>query len=855
MGEVRIMRRWLIFDKGWQNGLFIGFFAVLPYMMEAWLGSTASLGAQILIFAVMGLGFNILLGYTGLLSFGHGMFLGMGMYGTTLIQVRYLQGSFVLPVLFGVALSTAVGVAVGYLVMRKRGVYFSLLTLAFTQLFFYVCFRWTALTGGENGMSGIQRPENLLGLNLKNDYVFYYFCLAVLLVCTVVVKRILNAPFGRVLQAIRDNEVRASAVGYNTKRYKHLAVVISAAFCGLAGSLYAFLLYFAFPLVFQAAFGGEIVAMTVVGGMRNFFGPVMGGAVYVLIQDLLSSYTKNWMVFFGILFMAFILFSPNGILGIAERIAARFGRRRGAGAGPHAEAVAGEAADLNPPGSGPRPVLGEEIFRVEGATKRFGGLAAVDGVSFSVRKGELHTIIGPNGAGKTTLFNLLTGHLPMDGGKVFFKGADITGKAPYDIANLGMARSFQIISIFKDLTVYENIRVAVQSKTAYRFSLLAETDRLAEINGRAEALLRQMGLVALRNRLAATISHGDQRLLEIAITLAIEPEMLFLDEPLAGLAAKERVKTARLIRSLAGERTVLLIDHDIDQVLAISDRLTVLAQGKVIAAGTPEEVKNNPVVQEAYIGGTEVRKTAMEEPPSREGQPLLEVKGLNTYYGKSHILHDVSMKVYPGELVCFLGRNGAGKTTTLYSIMGHLSPQSGEVFLEGRQIAREKPENVARLGIQIVPQGRRVFPNLTVMENLKIAALQAERRGEALRWTPEKAFELLPPLRKLQDRRGETLSGGELQMVAIARALMGNGKVLMLDEPFEGLAPAIVEGLWKVIRELKKEMTIVLVEQNADVALSLGDRAYVINNGMIEYEGTARRLVEENALRVKLLGV
>ena len=266
----------------------------------------------------------------------------------------------------------------------------------------------------------------------------------------------------------------------------------------------------------------------------------------------------------------------------------------------------------------------------------------------------------------------------------------------------------------------------------------------------------------MRERLAATISHGDQRLLEIAITLAIEPEMLFLDEPLAGRG--EGAGEDRTADPVPGRgRTVLLIDHDIDQVLAISDRLTVLAQGKVIAAGNPEEVKNNPVVQEAYIGGVEVKKAVMEEPPAREGRPLLEVKGLNTYYGKSHILHDVSMKVYPGELVCFLGRNGAGKTTTLYSIMGHLSPQSGEIFLEGRQVARDKPESVARLGIQIVPQGRRVFPNLTVMENLEIASLQAERKGGALRWTPEKAFELLPPLRKLRDRRGETLSGGELK--------------------------------------------------------------------------------------------
>jgi ABC-type branched-subunit amino acid transport system ATPase component/ABC-type branched-subunit amino acid transport system permease subunit len=853
------MKRWLLFQSVTANLVLLAVLLVLPYALEN-LKSTALMASQILIFAVVGLGFNILLGYTGLLSFGHGMFFGMGMYGATLAQLHVFKGAFTVPILLGTTLAALTGVAVGFLVMRRRGVYFSLLTLAFTQLFFTICYRWTDITGGENGLSGLKRPDAFLGLDLRSDHAFYYVCLVLLGVCVLLIRRILDAPFGRVLQAIRDNEVRAASVGYNPRRYKHVAVIISGTFLGFAGTLFAYLNYFAYPEVFHSGFSGSIVAMTIVGGMRNFFGPIVGAAVYVFFQDLLSSYTKHWMIYFGLMFMAFILFSPNGIMGILAGLRSRL-RKNGAGeesgevALPTVASASADPARENSARRTDPALLGEEIFRTESVTKRFGALAAVDGVSISVRKGELRSVIGPNGAGKTTFFNTLTGNLPKDGGKVFFKGQDITALEPYQIANHGIARSFQILSIFKDLTVFENIRVSVQSKTTYRFSMLAVTDTLTEINREAERILDQVGLRPLRDQIAMNISHGDQRLLEIGITLAMKPELLMLDEPLAGLAAKERVKIAGLIRALAGEHTVILIDHDIDQILNISDRITVLAQGKVIAEGSPDEIQANPLVQEAYIGGFDREHLVSHPPQRRTDVPLLTVERINTSYGKSHILHDVSLAVYPGELVCLLGRNGAGKTTTLHSIIGLTPPWRGEIRFGGEAIARLQPEQISRKGIMLVPQGRRIFPNLTVQENLEIAFMQAGRNGHPVVWTPDRAYELLPQLGRLRARRGEQMSGGELQMLAIARALMSNGQLLMLDEPFEGLAPTVVEGLWKVINELKKEMTTLLVEQNADLALSLGDRVYVVNNGQIEFEGAAQAIIDDHELRQKLLGV
>ncbi|MBI4840229.1 MAG: ATP-binding cassette domain-containing protein [candidate division NC10 bacterium] len=308
---------------------------------------------------------------------------------------------------------------------------------------------------------------------------------------------------------------------------------------------------------------------------------------------------------------------------------------------------------------------------------------------------------------------------------------------------------------------------------------------------------------------------------------------------------------AELIRRLAGQIAVVLIEHDIDRVLALSDTITVLHQGRVIAEGSPAEIQQNPEVQSAYLGGLPAAAPAPIRLPPRAAEPLLAVNGIDTYYGKSHILHGVSLEVFPGEVVALLGRNGAGKTTTLASIMGAVPPRSGVVRFRGEAITRRPPEAIARLGIGLVPQGRRIFPNLTVLENLALAARPRANGG----WTAARVFELFPALGTLRASRGDQLSGGERQMLAIGRALMGNADLLLLDEPFEGLAPAVIEVVVRALEELRKHATLLLVEQNAQLALTLAGRAYVLSNGVVEYGGPAADLAADLELRVKLLGV
>ena len=819
-------------------------FLLLPTLMAA-VGSTASLGTEIVVFTLLAIAYNLLMGYTGLVSFGHSAFFGLGGYGAGLVQVHFVKG-MVVPLLAGVAAATLAGGLIGFLLIRKRGVYFSLLTLAFTQMFFYIVYGATTVTGGENGLGGIERfPLHLgpLRVDLGDKQVYYYATAVIAAGAIWLLWRVVHSPFGRVLESIRENEQRASCVGYDVKRYKLTAFVVSCAFSGLAGALYTFLLNFAYPESLHVTMAGEIAAMTLVGGMRSFTGPAVGAAVFVFMRDTLSSWTQNWLVYFGVIFIGFVMFSPNGIVGVWDRLHG-LARRTGPGpaggpppsaAAPTADFVPGEAAEV--------------LLDVRNLTKHFGALAAVDGASFQVRRGELRSIIGPNGAGKTTLFNCLTGLLAADGGQALFRGTAITTMLPHRVVACGVSRSFQIISVFHALTVFENVRIAAQAKHPGRFAMLADAESFTDLNDEALRLVAAVGLGAQAFAVAANLSHGDQRLLEIAIALATRPELLLLDEPLAGLAAHERGRVADLIRALHRSLAIVLIDHDIDQVLALSDRITVLHQGRVIAEGEPAEIQQNAEVQTAYLGHLALASATSATSARRVGEPLLRVSGVNTFYGKSHVLHGVSLDVFEGELVALLGRNGAGKTTTLGTITGVVPPRDGRVVYRGTQLAGRPPEEIARQGIGLVPQGRRIFPNLSVFENLQIA-----RRGDR-GWTVDRAFDTFPRLRALRDARGATLSGGELQLLAIARALMGNVDLLLLDEPFEGLAPAIVEVVWNVLHAVKGETTILLVEQNADLALALCDRAYVINNGSIAWSGEAHALHADQELRLRLLGV
>ena len=829
----------------------------LPYFCMA-IGLTYGIATEIALFAMVSLGFNLLLGYTGLLSFGHGLFFGFAVYAAALAQIHWFNGSMLLPIVFAVCATSVLGCAVGFLVLRRRGVYFSLLTLAFTALGFYIAYRWTDFTGGESGLRGVKRTL-LLGMNLDNQLAFYYFCAAIVFAVAWVMLRVVRSPFGSVLVAIRENEQRAGFAGYPVRRYKLAAFTLSATVTGLGGALFTFLKLFASADPLHPNFSGEILAMSIIGGSGSFMGPPLGAAFYALFREILSGYTASWMFWFGLLFMAFILFSPSGLIGLGKRLLAPWRKE--------AETLAAMASRVKPNPSQkvpasllqPQPPEREAVLlSAEHVSKRFGEFKAVTDVSISLRHARLHALIGPNGAGKTTLFNILSGMYVPETGSLSFAGQAIKGRSSHRFAALGIARSFQITNLFQGLTVFENLRLGVQAHAPERFNAWRAKETLEAVNVETRALVRFLGLEGVESALVSSLSYGGQRLMEIGVALTARPKLLLLDEPLAGLAAAERERIVGMIRTLAQHMSVLLVEHDIDRVFEFADRITAMANGVVLIEGNAEQVASDRQVQEVYLGSG--RKVLMHSrSASTSGEVLLQLVGVNTFYGKSHILHDVSMEVRAGEVTALLGRNGAGKSSAFKSIMGLVPMASGTVRFDGKIISGQMPEHIARAGIGLVPQGRRLFPGLTVAENLRLGGLSrgggagVRGTGAGVHWDQERIFSYFPQIRDKLDTHADLLSGGEQQMVAIARALSGNVRLLLLDEPFEGLAPAVVEEVFKSLDQLRGEIPILIIEHDLDLVLALADHAYVLDRGHVSHTGPAEPLLSDIEFRKQVL--
>ena len=826
--------------------------AVLPFALHA-IGLPYSIAAEVALYALVGLGFNLLIGYTGLVSFGHGMFFGLGAYGTALIQLNFFPNQLVLPFVSGVLVASAAGAVVGFFALRRRGVYFSLLTLAFTVLTFYIVYRWTGLTGGENGLSGIQRGTPF-GIDLGNQLRFYVVVAAVVLAGAYLTWRVVNSPFGKVLQAIRDNEQRASFIGYPVRRYKLVAFVLSAMLVGTGGALFALLKQFVSADLTHVNFSGEILVMTVIGGIGTFLGPPLGALFYVCVREILSEYTTGWQFWFGIMFMGFILFSPTGLVGLASKAIARL--RRDDGTAPK-EALAEQAERGIPPSllARARVAPGTELVSVQTVSKRFGDFVAVRDVALTLKMGEVHALIGPNGAGKTTLFNMISGMFMPDSGSVWLRGDNVSGLPPERMLKLGLARSFQITNLFKTLTVSENLRLAVQARHRARFGMWRNALDYHELREETDAMLDYIGLRSVANARADSLSYGGQRMMEIALALCGAPSVLLLDEPLAGMADAERERVVDLIRALSQHLGILVVEHDIDRVFAFADTITVMSNGEVLTAGDADHVRGHEEVQRVYLGsGRSAVAQSRTVTEHKERPVVLEVKKIDTYYGESHILHGLDLQVRANSVTALLGRNGAGKTTTFNSIVGLAPPRRGEILFENARIDKLTPEQIARLGIALVPQGRRLFTSLTVAENLALGGL-ARRAGTGVHWDVARIHEFFPRLRDKMNNKAGQLSGGEQQMLAIARALTGHVKLLLLDEPFEGLAPAIVEELFRIIDRLKRELTVLIIEHDLDLVLALADEAYVVDRGRIVHQGPAAPLLGNLEYRKEVLWV
>jgi branched-chain amino acid transport system ATP-binding protein len=823
---------------------------VLPFVLPL-LGLSLNTGTMVVILAIATMGLNLCVGYTGLVSFGHGTWFGIGAYAAGLIQLHWFGGEIWLPLLLSMVAVAILSATTGVIILRRRGVYFSLLTLALAALTYTIAFRWSAVTGGEDGLGGLKRGS-IATFSLDNMLTYYITVALIGLGVLYALLRLARSPFGHVLMAIRENQLRATFQGYPVERYKLGIFVISAVVTGLAGALLGFQTYLVSAEAVSVPFSGELLAMVVIGGMRSMLGPALGALFFILFRELFSIWTPNWLLWFGLIFVAFVLYSPGGLVGIWATLSRRW---RPASEESAAMSKRKIYEGLPLPGFLMPEGLKGTVLEVKGISKHFGGIRAVTNASLQVGAGEIHALIGPNGAGKTTLFNLVSGLYPTDSGTISLNGREIQNVPSDLICHRGLARSFQITNLFKELTIYENLRLSLQAQHGMRFNIWRDIDSYPQVHSETAELVKFLGLEGIEGIEGGELSYGGQRLVDLGIALGSKPQVLLLDEPLAGLAAAERERVSNLIKNVAANIPVLIVEHDIDRVLGFSQQVTVMNQGEVLMTGPPGAVRADRRVQEIYTGtGIPEVEHSRSDQAGDEAAQILRFERVNTFYGKSHILHDATLDVHEGEIVALLGRNGAGKSTLLKTLAGLVPLSSGSIEYEGRNIAGLPAPDIARAGIGYVPQGRGLFAGMTVRENLSLGRLARKTDGShGAVWSEEQILEYFPRLKERINIAADYLSGGEQQMVAVARAMSGNVKLLLLDEPFEGLAPTVILELFRVFDLLRRHTSIVIVEHNLDLVLALADRVLALERGAVFHQGPAAPLLTDLEYRKKIL--
>jgi ABC-type branched-subunit amino acid transport system ATPase component/branched-subunit amino acid ABC-type transport system permease component len=837
-------------------------------------------------FAVILLSFVPVTGYSGQLSLAQYAFAGWGawiagrLYATT-------GTPFILVIVIAVLSAVPLGIMLGAICLRTRGIYLAIATLGLAVTLQNLIFDSASLTGGTTGTI-IPNPKIFgidIGAILHGDR-YAIFCIVVFTIAAVAVANLRRGRSGRRLLATRANERAAASLGINPMIARLYAFGLSSGIAALGGILITFRNPAIVYTEFETLASIQLVAQAVVGGIGWIIGPILGalgqlgGVISLLLNPLGGNVTSYLPLAFGVLLLITITQAPDGaaelVAGQVEWVRDRvvpsggfsFLRRgdaasSGGGTGPGSDSDAARAAttgadgaptDPAAPDSASRrgPVRADKVpalpLEAKGVGVQFGGVRVLTDVSLTVNPGEVVGLIGPNGAGKTTTIDVLSGFVRPREGSVKLGDTELVGQGPSKVARAGLARSFQSLELFDDMTVRDNLRTAAEPRDAKAFLADLVWPRRRPLGPTVDAVIAEFELEPWLDHLPTDLPYGRRRLVAIARAVASEPSVLCLDEPAAGLDEAERKELAEVVSRLAAEwgMGVLLIEHDTDLVLGLCDRITVLNFGQVLASGTPEQIRANPEVIAAYLGGGEDEEAKPGAEPARplaaatpagtngvapRGETLISTEALTVGYNNQPAVRDLDLEVGRGEVVALIGANGAGKSTTLLALAGELRPLSGKVTWRGSD-GRSPLHKRATEGLRYITEERSVFMSMTVEQNLALG------RGE-----PERCYELFPELAELRNRRVGLLSGGEQQMLTLGRALAGGADFLLADELSLGLAPLVSERLLRAVREAADGgLGVVLVEQHVRQALAVADRVYVLQRGRVVLTGSAEEM-------------
>ena len=880
----------------WLRALvFLSYALLLPiplvtgnyYLMRA--------GGTIGIYLILAAGLSIVAGQAGLLDLGYAGFYGIGAYVYALLASPQLGIHLPFPVAVAASIIAAMlaALAVSIPTLRLHGDYLAMVTLGFGQIVRILLNnmdRPINITNGPNGIVAID-PPRILGFTFASMESQYIFIWLVTIAVLIGVTRLIGSRVGRAWNALRENETAAACMGVNIKRYRVSAFAGAAAIAGLAGALFASWQGAIFPQNFTMNETIALYCMIVLGGTRSIPGIMLGVLLLQVLPEVLRAYSVYRMLIYGFALALLAIFRPQGLISSGERLIGISERWFSHGKRDQSTAPGddiGESTASNDP-----------ILEIQNLSCNFGGLAALTDVSFAVFQGEILGIIGPNGAGKTTLFNLITGLIKPTTGDIKLNGQSIVDKAPHEVTAQGVARTFQNIRLYETQSILENVLAGCHlrqdtglAEILFRTKPFVSKETEAVLHVRNTLSDMECGLAEREGNVVAELSYPDKRRVEMARALATGAKLVLLDEPAAGMTAEEIAVMAKELSILQDRGyTIVIIEHHMDLITAVCDRVIVLDHGEKIAEGTCTEIAENPEVIRAYFGSSMEYGETLEQPPmdlnkiptstalesaaslihsARSGgdlptrgnnlnssrqepcfapetsRPLLQLVNVHAGYGPAKVLQGIDLSVYPGEAVALLGVNAAGKSTALKTITGRLRPTQGEILFMDKRIDGTATNQIVRMGMGVVPEGRRIFPELSVMENLDLAA-DALADGRKTRVGIEQALELFPILADRRSQIAGTLSGGEQQMLAIARALVTSPRLICMDEPSMGLAPIMVERVMGAIASIIQIGTaVLLVEQNAGAALSVANRAYFLRNGKIETSTSADRITAQD---------